>query len=184
MKDHAGDEGGDVFGKVKAHDDILVHPRHRHPNEGQHRRQDHGPLQCTSRMVRPWRCGQATSTPGCPGQKPEDPACRRGAVKVFFQKAPVMEPVMGLNLKSVSVGQHREKREEEHQERKARTCPLSRLLRAEIMATITVMAASMNFMPGKLRPMKRATVFMPVQSEWTCPGPWRAWRRACRFSNP
>ena len=31
------------------------------------------------------------------------------------------------------------------------------------------MAASMNLRPGKLRPMKRATVFMPVQREMDMP---------------
>ena len=54
--------------------------------------------------------------------------------------------------------------------RKARRdMPFKRLLRAEIIATMTVMAASMNLRPGKVRPMKRATVFMPVQREMDMP---------------
>ena len=50
-----------------------------------------------------------------------------------------------------------------------RDMPLSRLYFAEVMATITVMAASRNFSPGKLRPIKRVTVFMPVQREMDMP---------------
>ena len=76
---------------------------------------------------------------------------------------------MGLNLKSVSGVDSTARNAKKNTRNARRDMPLSRLLRAEIMATITVMAASMNFMPGKLRPMKRATVFMPVQSEMDMP---------------
>ena len=119
-EDHAGDEGGDVFRKVEAHDHILVHPRHRHPHKGQHRRQDHGPGDVLAHGAAFGDVGKPPRHRGCPGQKPEDPACRRGAVEVFLPEGPGDGAGDGAELKiGERGGQHREKREEEHQERKA-----------------------------------------------------------------
>ena len=121
-------------------------------------------------MVRPLEiCASHLETVGVQERNQKIQLAAVAPQKYSRQKLPVILPVMGLKAKSVSGVESTARKATKNTRKASFDMPLSRLLRAEIMATATVMAASMNLRPGKLRPMKRATVFMPVQREMDMP---------------